>query len=103
MAKKKEETTENVEVSNDEKEVMEPKEVKKEKKEKEVKEKAVTGEKSKGKYKLKDPKTSYSEREFTLAGDQVKELPDQVSKDLLARIQTGLLKRLRICLSQMKK
>lgn len=43
------------------------------------------------KYKLADPNTSYSERDFTLAGDQEKELPEDPSSTLIARIQSGFI------------
>lgn len=51
------------------------------------------GEKSKGKYKLKDPATSYSEPDFTLSGDQEKELPESPSTELVARIRSGFIKK----------
>lgn len=43
------------------------------------------------KYKLKDPNTSYQERDFTLSGDQEKELPENPSSDLIARIRSGFI------------
>lgn len=41
------------------------------------------------KFRLKDPGTQYSEGSFTLSGDQEKELPDNPSPELLARIRAG--------------
>jgi hypothetical protein len=43
------------------------------------------------KYKLADPKTSYQEEGFTLAGDQEKELPDNPSNQLIERIRHGFI------------
>lgn len=43
------------------------------------------------KYKLKDPNTQFSEGSFTLSGDQEKELPENPSPDLLARVRSGFL------------
>jgi hypothetical protein len=43
------------------------------------------------KYRLKDPKTQYGEGSFSLAGEQEKELPDNPSPELLARIRSGFL------------
>jgi hypothetical protein len=42
-------------------------------------------------YKLRDPSTQYAERSFTLIGQQKKELPGQVSPELLARIRSGFI------------
>ncbi|MBY0077910.1 hypothetical protein H7K13_23570 [Priestia aryabhattai] len=50
-----------------------------------------SGKNSGQKYKLKDPETSYQEPEFTLVGDQEKELPEFPSTDLIARIQSGFI------------
>lgn len=43
------------------------------------------------KYKLANPDTQFSEGTFTLTGDQEKELPDDPSPDLLARIRAGFI------------
>ncbi|MGG1571601.1 hypothetical protein [Fictibacillus sp. NRS-1165] len=43
------------------------------------------------KYKLKDPETSYSDPDFTLAGDQEKPLPEDPSTELIARIRSGFI------------
>ena len=80
MAKKNEEVKkENVELNEEGKTALE------------VQETASKGEKSKDKYKLKDPVTSYSEPNFTLSGDQKKELPDNPSSELVARIHSGFI------------
>lgn len=42
-------------------------------------------------YRLKNPKTQYAEGSFSLVGDQAKELPDNPSKELLARIHSGFI------------
>jgi hypothetical protein len=46
-----------------------------------------------GKFKLKDPETQYAEADFTLTGDQEKELPENPSPELLARIRNGFIKK----------
>lgn len=51
----------------------------------------ATGEAGNKKYKLSDPKTQYSESDFTLAGDQSKELPEAPSDSLVARIRSGFI------------
>ncbi len=43
------------------------------------------------KYKLKDPNTQFSEGSFTLSGNQEKELPDNPSAELHARVRSGFL------------
>jgi hypothetical protein len=57
----------------------------------EVEEKAAEGKSVSGKYKLKDQKTSYQDRDFTLAGDQEKELPEDPSPELIQRIASGFI------------
>ena len=80
MAKKKEEVkTQDIKLSEEEQTAVE------------VQKTAAKGEKSKDKYKLKDPNTSYSEKDFTLSGDQKKELPDNPSSELVARIRSGFI------------
>lgn len=60
----------------------------------EVEEAAAQGkEASDQKYKLADPNTSYQEPEFTLAADQEKPLPADPSNELIARIQSGFIKK----------
>ena len=51
----------------------------------------VPEEKAAKKYRLKDPKTSYQEVGFTLADDQEKELPENPSSFLMARIKAGFI------------
>ncbi|MED4116549.1 hypothetical protein P4661_27315 [Priestia megaterium] len=46
-----------------------------------------TGEK----FKLADPNTSYQEKDFTLVGEQEKELPENPSAQLIARIRSGYI------------
>ncbi|WP_153465120.1 hypothetical protein [Sediminibacillus terrae] len=46
---------------------------------------------SKKKYRLKDPSTQYAEKGFTLAGKQVKELPENPSSELQDRIDVGFI------------
>lgn len=53
--------------------------------------KAATGEATGKKYKLADPNTQYSEEGFTLAGDQEKELPENPTDALIARIRSGFI------------
>lgn len=48
-------------------------------------------EKKKKSFKLKDPKTQFSEGSFTLSGDQESELPENPSVELMARIQAGFI------------
>lgn len=43
------------------------------------------------KYKLANPKTSFNDRNFTLASDQEKSLPDDPSPELVERIRTGFI------------
>lgn len=43
------------------------------------------------KYKLKDPSTQFSEGSFTLSGKQEKELPENPSVELTARIRAGFI------------
>ncbi|MFD1423421.1 hypothetical protein ACFQ4J_06650 [Laceyella tengchongensis] len=52
---------------------------------------AATKKDQKKKVKLKDPSTQYGEGSFSLSGKQEKELPDNPSQELLARIRTGFL------------
>ena len=42
-------------------------------------------------YKLKDPNTQFSEGSFTLSGDQERELPENPSVELTARIRAGFI------------
>lgn len=51
----------------------------------------TTGEAGNKKYKLSDPKKQYSESGFTLAGNQAKELPEDPSDSLIARIRSGFI------------
>lgn len=53
--------------------------------------KVATGEAGSKKYKLADPKTQYGEEGFTLAGDQEKELPENPSDALIARVRSGFI------------
>lgn len=70
---------ENLEVSDSEKDALKAQE-------------AITaGKDSNQKYKLADPETSYQERDFTLLGEQEKELPESPSSDLIARIHSGFI------------
>lgn len=70
----------NVELSDNEKTALE------------VTEKAANNEDLSGKkYKLADPKKTYQETGFTLAGDQEKELPEFPSDQLIARIRSGFI------------
>ncbi|MGV7002482.1 hypothetical protein ACWA2C_27990 [Priestia megaterium] len=58
----------------------------------EVSESAAQSEEQSGKkFKLADPKTSYQEAGFTLAGEQEKELPEYPSDQLVARIRSGFI------------
>lgn len=58
----------------------------------EVTEKASQNEDVSGKkFKLADPKKSYQEEGFTLAGDQEKELPENPSDQLISRIRSGFI------------
>ena len=94
MAKKKEEAvTANVEEVKEEKTEETLEVTKEEKAAIEVQKKAAKGEKTNDKYKLKDPNTSYSEKDFTLSGDQKKELPDNPSPELVARIRSGFIEK----------
>lgn len=43
------------------------------------------------KYKLSNKNTQYSEEGFTIAGDQEKELPENPSDQLIARIRGGFI------------
>lgn len=70
---------EDVQLSDDEKTALE------------VQEKQAQGSAFSGKFKLKNPDTSFSDPEFTLAGDQEKELPENPSMDLIARIRSGFI------------
>ena len=80
MAKKNEEVkTQDIKLSEEEKTAVE------------VQKTVAKGQKSKDQYKLKDPNTSYSEKDFTLSGDQKKELPDNPSPELVARIRSGFI------------
>lgn len=74
------EVTENVELNKAEKAALEVQEAI-----------AQDGDTSGKKYKLADPKTSYQESNFTLAGDQEKELPKDPSNELIARIRSGFI------------
>lgn len=58
-----------------------------------IQEEATAGEQPTGKYKLKDPDTQFADAEsgFTLAADQEKELPEDPSPELLARIRSGFI------------
>lgn len=53
-------------------------------------EEATKGQ-SQGKYKLADPRTQYAEGEFTLVGEQEKELPEHPSPGLVERIRAGFI------------
>jgi len=82
MATKKTQKDEeqNVQLSDNEKEALE------------VSESKAQDEKSSSKkFKLADAKTSYQEGNFTLAGDQEKELPEFPSDQLVARIRSGFI------------
>lgn len=58
----------------------------------EVEEATAQNEEISGKkFKLADPKTSYQDRDFQLAGDQTAELPEDPSADLIARIRSGFI------------
>lgn len=57
----------------------------------EVQQKSTEGSPYSGKFKLKDPETQYAEKDFTLTGDQAKELPQEPSGELLARIRSGFI------------
>lgn len=51
-----------------------------------------------GSFKLSDPKTQFAEKyengeEFTLVGDQEKQLPSEPSNDLIERIRSGYIVR----------
>ena len=52
---------------------------------------ASSEEKPAKKYRLRDPKTSYSEVGFTLAGTQEKELPENPSSFLKRYIKAGFI------------
>ncbi|MEM4997409.1 hypothetical protein WKH56_32975 [Priestia sp. SB1] len=79
MAKKSQTEEQNVELSETEKDALDV-------------QKAAAENKSSGKkFKLADPKKSYQEAEFTLAGDQEKELPEYPSDQLIARIRAGFI------------
>ena len=70
----------NVELSDSEKTALE------------ITEKKANNQESSGKkFKLANPKTSYQEAGFTLAGDQEKELPEYPSDQLVARIRSGFI------------
>lgn len=70
----------NVELSDNEKTALE------------VSEKTANNEELSGKkFKLADPKKSYQEEGFTLAGEQEKELPENPSDQLLSRIRSGFI------------
>jgi len=58
-----------------------------------IQERATAGEQPTGKYKLKDSDTQFSDAAsgFTLAEDQEKELPEDPSPELLARIRSGFI------------
>lgn len=82
MAKKKDETPKlEVELTNEETQALD------------IQKTLAKGEKVKDKYKLADPKTHYAEGDFTLCGEQTKELPDSPSKELVARIRSGFIKK----------
>lgn len=70
----------NVELSDSEKAALEVQEAT-------AKNEDVSGKK----YKLADPKKSYQEAGFTLAGDQEKELPENPSDQLISRIRSGYI------------
>jgi len=70
----------NVELSDSEKTALEVTE-------KAANNEAVTGKK----FKLADPTKSYQEADFTLAGDQEKELPEYPSDQLIARIRSKFI------------
>ncbi|MFP5116161.1 hypothetical protein ACSU64_28025 [Bacillaceae bacterium C204] len=58
----------------------------------EIQEQVTAGNQPSGKYKLKDPDTQYADASgFTLAEDQEKELPEDPSPELLARIRSGFI------------
>ncbi|MED3865240.1 hypothetical protein [Priestia megaterium] len=74
------EVAENVELKESEKTALEVEEASTQNKE-------GTGEK----FKLADPNTSYQEKGFTLVGEQEKELPENPSTQLIARIRSGYI------------
>lgn len=74
------EVAENVELKETEKTALEVEEASAQNKE-------GTGEK----FKLADPNTSYQEKGFTLVGEQEKELPENPSTQLIARIRSGYI------------
>jgi len=58
----------------------------------EIEEATAQGKESTGKkFKLADSKKSYQEKDFTLSGDQEKELPEHPSDQLIARIRSGYI------------
>lgn len=82
MAKKTEETPKKkVELTNEETNALD------------VQKTVSKGEKVKDKYKLKDPSTQYAEGDFSLSGEQEKELPENPSPSLIARIRSGFIKK----------
>ncbi|MBH8599076.1 MULTISPECIES: hypothetical protein [unclassified Thermoactinomyces] len=51
----------------------------------------ATKKEEKKKVRLKDPSTQYGEGSFSLLGNQEKELPENPSPELLARIRSGFI------------
>jgi hypothetical protein len=49
------------------------------------------GETSNQKFKLKNPNTTFSQKNFTLAADQEKELPNDPIPELLSRSRSGFI------------
>jgi hypothetical protein len=58
----------------------------------EVQQASAEGEQVSKKFKLADPKTQYAEQNFTLQGDEEKELPENPSAELIQRIRSGFIK-----------
>lgn len=82
MAKKKEETPkQDIELTKEETEALD------------LQKTVAKGENVKDKYKLANPSTHYAEGDFSLSGDQAKELPDSPSPSLIARIRSGFIKK----------
>lgn len=49
------------------------------------------GKKVSGKFRLASPRTQYADGNFTLAGEQEKELPKEPSLNLIERIRSGFI------------
>lgn len=86
MAKKKEEQKVNAEAVEKETELTAE-----EKTALEVQQQAAEGKDISKKVKLADPDTQYAEADFTLQGDEEKELPDQPSAALIQRLRSGFI------------